>query len=108
MDRHLSPRFPLAASPNTSISTPTKGYFQVYEDTTTQNLANAMKTLKPPSQEEPEMPGENKENVIKQEIVEEFEDLSGSDVQVKQEFKSGASSVVVRRVFIPSSTKENK
>lgn len=116
LDRHLSPRFPrtpkskaiaLRMSPITPFngSTPTRGYFEVYEDSTTQNLATELRKLEP-KKEETEKQDENKENHTKKEITEELDDLNlDGDVKIKQETKS-KSTVVVRRVFIPSTSKD--
>lgn len=117
LERHMSPRFPkiplptdiLVMSPRTPVSgsAPSQGYFEIYEDSTTQNLAYDIKILEPKVEPLKNQEGneENKENDPKQEVVESFVDLTISDVKVKQELKSG-STVVVRRVFIPSSSKD--
>ncbi|KAL5281027.1 hypothetical protein ACFFRR_004818 [Megaselia abdita] len=120
LDRHLSPRFPKSlsssllspkvtvVSPKVNVvspyETPTKGHFEVYEDSTSQNIATELRRLES-RKEEIEKNDENKENDMKEEAIENFEDLNISDVKVKQEVKSG-STVVVRRVFIPSSSKD--
>lgn len=114
LERHMSPRFlgtpksheipKLSLNTPTNDQTPTKGYFEVYMDSTTQNLANELKKIEP-KKDQLKNQEENKENDIKQEVVEEFENLDISDVKIKQEVKSG-STVVVRRVFIPSSSKD--
>lgn len=147
LERHLSPRFartpsslassrksplvlltpsrlspqPLSEAPiNTSgnSTTPTKGIFAIYEDSTTQNLANELKKLETKNQQigNPEKTEENKENelndfvVVKKEMVTEMEDLkleNEMEIKVKQEIKS-ESTFVMRRILIPSSSKEKK
>lgn len=84
----------------------TQGKFDVYEDTTTQNIAYEIKRLgcKQDRTTNKEENKENKKDDVNQKII---EDLSKNELKPKQEFKS-TSSVIVRRVFIPSSSKKDK